>query len=210
MSRIESMKIDRTDVHLLPVIKGLKSEAMAVKEAFDQVHPDKMAISLSKEELEALRNMPNDFEPMLTRYDEIYARGLGAFGEVAVPPPCYVAAVELADRAGIPLVPVDLEEEAYTELYCTAVDGVTLFRHSTRTWLLKRKNFRSKTAEDFVKAWDAAVNKFEGFQRIEKERVESIAKGIATNASGSKSLLAVVEFERAGEVRAKLNENRKR
>jgi hypothetical protein len=209
MSDLESMRIEWTDVHLLPVIKGLKSEAMKVQEAFEKVRPDKMVISLSKEELEGLRNMPDDFEPMLTRYDEMYARGLGAFGEVAIPPPCYVAAVEIADRAGIPLVPVDLEEEVYTELYCAAVDGFTLFRHSTRTWLLRRKNFRSRTAEEFVKAWDLTVNKFEGFRRIERERAASIAKGIESNASGSTRLLAVVEFERAGEVTELLRGNKK-
>lgn len=200
-SRIE---VDGGVVHLLPVIKGLRSEAERVRAAFDSVRPGRVAVSLSKEELEGLRNLPDDFEPDLSRYDEIYADGLGRFGEVAAPPPCYVAAVELADHNGIPVSPVDLDEDSFSELYCAAVTGPALFRHSTRTWLLKRRRFVAETAEEFVLRWDRAVNNMEGMRLIERKRAEAIAEGIARNASPGHPLLAVVELERAEEVAALL------
>jgi len=196
-------KVFRTSdcvIHVLPVIKGLVSETRKVQEAFESVRPDTVAISLSKEEIDGLRNMPDDYEPELSRYEELYAKGLSKFGEVAAPPPCYVAAIELADHEKVPLVPVDLDEEAYTELYCAAVPGTTLFRHSTRTWLLKLRNFKADTPEEFVKAWDRVVNRLEGFGTIEAKRTETIAKGILKASTNSKNLLAVVETERAGEV----------
>jgi len=189
-------------VHMLPVIKGLRSEADRVRDAFDSVGPDKVAVSLSKEEVEGLRNLPEDFEPELSRYDEIYAKGLERFGEVAAPPPCYVAAVELADHLKIPLFPVDLDEDSFSELYCAAVTGPALFRHSTRTWILKRRRFEAGTAEDYVLKWDRAVNNMEGMRLIEQKRAEAIAEGIAGLASAGCALLAVVELERAGEVEA--------
>ena len=198
--KIRDIRADHCSIHILPVIKGLVSETQSVKNAFEAVRPDTVAISLSKEELEGLRSMPDDYEPELTRYEEMYAKGLSKFGDVAAPPPCYVAAIELADHERVPLVPVDLDEEAYTELYCAAVPGTTLFRHSTRTWLLKRKNFKASTPEEFVKAWDRAVNKLEGFEIIEAKRTESMAQGILRASATSKSLLAVVEVERADEV----------
>jgi len=194
------MHTGQCSIHILPVIKGLVSETESVKKAFETLHPDMVAISLSKEELDGLRNMPDDYEPELTRYEEMYAKGLSKFGDVAAPPPCYVAAIELADHEGIPLVPVDLDEEAYTELYCASVPGSTLFRHSTRTWLLKRRSFKADTPEQFVKAWDKAVNKLEGFDTIEAKRTESIAQGILGASAKSRSLLAVVEIERADDV----------
>jgi hypothetical protein len=200
--------VDGTDVHLLPVIKGLISETEVVRAAFDETGPDKIAISISKEELEGLRNMPDDFEPELSRYEEIYAKELGRFGEVAAPPPCYVAALELANHAGIPVVPVDLDEDSYSKLYCSAVGGTDLFRHSTRTWLLKRRNFRAETAEEFVVQWDRKVNNLEGFHTIEAKRVDAIVEGIRRAAEGSRGLLAVVELERAGEVIAGLSEKK--
>jgi hypothetical protein len=193
-------------IHMLPVIKGLVSESESVKDAFTSARPDKIAISISKEELDGLRNMPEDFEPELSRYEEIYVKGLERFGEVAAPPPCYVAALEIAEHGGVPLVPVDLDEVSYTELYCAAVPGTTLFRHSTRTWILKRRNFGAESPEEFVKSWDRAVNHLEGFGAIEKKRAEVIAEGILAACDGSKSLLAVVELERADEVATLLEE----
>jgi hypothetical protein len=193
-------------IHVLPVIKGLISESKSVKDAFDTAHPDRMAISISKEELEGLRNLPDDFEPDLSRYEEIYVKSLSRFGEVAAPPPCYVATLELSEHFGIPLVPVDLDEESYTELYCAAVPGTTLFRHSTRTWILKRRSFGAETPEDFVKAWDKAVNRLEGFGTIERKRAEVMAEGILGACDGSKNLLAVIELERYDDVAAILKE----
>jgi len=193
-------------VHVLPVIKGLKSETKKVQDAFDRVNPDRVVISLSKEELEGLRNIPDDFEPELSRYDEMYAEGLSKFGEVAAPPPCHVAAVELADHRGVPIVPVDLDESSFTELYCAAVSGGALFRHSTRTWLLRRKHFRAENAEQFVLAWDRAINNLEGFRTIEAKRSETIANGIRNEAKSAGNLLAIVELERAADVLKRLED----
>lgn len=200
MSSLKKVSLNGGTVHILGVVKGLRSEAERVREAFDRVRPDKVAVSLSKEEVEGLRNIPEDFEPELSRYDEIYAKGLERYGEVAAPPPCYVAAVELADHLGIPLVPVDLDEDSFSELYCAAVTGPALFRHSTRTWLLRHRRFEADTAEEYVVRWDRAVNNMEGMRLIEQKRAEAIAKGISDLASGGTELLAVVELERAGQV----------
>ena len=202
----EDLRISGCTVRILPVIKGLLSETKKVEKAFDELRPDKVAISLSKEEIEGLRNLPDDYEPELSRYEEIYASGLSRFGEVAAPPPCYLAALKLADRVEAPIVPVDLDEQSYTELYCAAVPGTTIFRHSTRTWLLKRKAFSTVSAEDFVRAWDRAVNKLQGFELIERKRAEAMAKGIKAACDGSKTLLAVIELERADDVLSLLKE----
>ncbi len=200
MSALRRLTVNGGTVTILPVVKGLKSEADEVRQAFESVRPDKVAVSLSKEEVEGLRNIPDDFEPELSRYDEIYAAGLERYGEVAAPPPCYVAAVELADHLGIPIVPVDLDEDSFSELYCAAVTGPALFRHSTRTWALKLRRFEAETAEEYVLKWDRAVNNMGGMRLIEEKRAEAMAEGISGLASAGTNLLAVVEIERADQV----------
>ena len=197
---LEKLKVDGCTVHILGVIKGLKSETEKVRKAFEETKPDVVAISLSREEVEGLKNMPDDYEPELSRYDEIYAEGLGRFGEVAAPPPCYVATLELAQHEGIPLIPVDMDEQSYTDLYCAVVPGTALFRHSTRTWLLKRRTFSDDSPEKFVLAWDKAVNNMEGFRLIEHKRAQAMAKGIREACQRSQSVLAVIELERASDV----------
>lgn len=202
MTGTRAVTVGEGTVHILPVVKGLVSEAGRVEDSFEQVRPDKAAVSLSKEEVLGLRNLPEDFEPELSRYDEIYAEGLGRFGEVAAPPPCYVAAVELADHLGIPLLPIDLDEDSFSELYCAAVSGSALFRHSTRTWLLRRRRFGAETAEEYVLRWDRAVNNMEGMRLIERKRAERMAEALVDAASGGGHVLAVIELERAEDVRS--------
>lgn len=197
---MEKLKVDGCTIHVLSVIKGLKSETEKVRKAFEETKPDVVAISLSREEVEGLKNIPDDYEPELSRYEEIYAEGLGRFGEVAAPPPCYVAAAELAQHEGIPLVPVDMDEQSYSDLYCAVVPGTALFRHSTRTWLLKRRTFSDDSPEKFVLAWDKAVNNMEGFRLIEHKRAQAMAKGIRKACQGSQSVLAVIELERVSDV----------
>jgi len=206
----ETLHMGDCTLRVLGVVKGLVSESAAIEEAFDSFQPDKVAVSISKEELEGLTNMPEDFEPELTRYEEIYASGLARFGDVAAPPPCYVAALELAARKGIPLIAVDLDEDSYTDLYCSAVSGTTLFRHSTRTWLLKHRRFNARTAEEFVRAWDRAVNGLEGFRTIEEKRAESMAARIADACETTARVLAVIELERADDVLSILRAEREK
>jgi len=206
--RSDKVERDGCEIQVLGVIKGLRSEVDVVKEAFDGFHPEKLAISLSKEELDGLRSIPEDFEPELTRYEEIYAEGLSRFGDVSLPPPCYVAAVEIADHLSVPVVAVDMDESTYTDLYCAHVGGTSLFRHSTRTWLVKRRRFSDNSPEEFVLAWDRVVNNLDCFRKIEEERARTMAKGIKVACAGTKRLLAVIEYERVADVRALLHQKR--
>ncbi|MCU0851704.1 MAG: hypothetical protein MUC90_00390 [Thermoplasmata archaeon] len=192
--------LDGCSVQILGVIKGLASEAGKVQKAFEEFKPDKVAVSLSKENIDGLRDMPDDFEPLLTDYEEYYAKGLERFGEVRAPPPCYVAVVEMADHLKIPLAAADFDEDEYTALYCAAVSGANLFRHTMRKWIVRRRKFSTKSAEDFVKAWDRSINGLEGFRIIEQRRAEHMAKEILRECKVSKRLLAVIELERAEDV----------
>ena len=195
-----------SSIHILPVIRGLKSEIKLVMDTFEDVNPDAVAISLSKEGLEGIRNLPEDYEPMLSRYDEIYIGGLSRFGEVAAPPPCYVAAIEVADSEGVPVVPVDIDEESYTELYCASISGTALFRNSTRTWHLAKRRFAADTPEEYVLKVDRAFNNMRGFRRIEEERESWMATRLLRASANRRRLLAVLEYERAGAV-SRLVEN---
>ncbi len=200
MRDIMRLSVGGSAVHILPVIRGLTSEISTVREAFASVNPEAVAVSLSKEEVEGLRNLPADFEPELSRYDEIYIQGLAEFGEVAAPPPCYVAAIEIADSEGVPVLPIDIDEASYTELYCASVTGTTLFRNSTRTWHLSRRAFSADTPEQYVVKVDKAFNNMRGFRNVESQRAEWMARETLKAAKNFERLLTVIELERAGDV----------
>ena len=200
MRDVRRFAIGGSEIHILPVIRGLKSEIKLVIDAFDKVDPDAVAVSLSKEEVDGIRNLPDDYEPMLTRYDEIYITGLSRFGEVAAPPPCYVAAIEAADSQGVPVIPVDIDEASYTELYCASVSGTALFRNSTRTWYLAKRQFASDTPEEYVLKVDRAFNNMSGFRRIENERTSWMAAQLLKTSRNTNKLLAFIEYERERDV----------
>ena len=200
MMTTPAIQIGDCEVQILGVVKGLESEVGNVRHAFDTVEPDKMAVSLSKEELEGLRNIPEDFEPEPTRYEEIYSKRLSKFGEVVMPPPCYVATVELADHFRVPLVPVDMDEDSFSELYCKVVPASALMRHSTRLWLLNNYRFTARTPQEFAVQWDKRVNNMRAFRTIEEKRTETMADGITRACNGSRRLLAIIEYERSQEV----------
>ncbi|MCJ7488835.1 MAG: hypothetical protein MUO87_01630 [Thermoplasmata archaeon] len=207
MRDITRLSVGDSIVHILPVIRGLTSEISTVREAFASVTPEAVAVSLSKEEVDGLRNLPADFEPELSRYDEIYIQGLARFGEVAAPPPCYVAAVEIADSEKLPVLPIDIDEASYTELYCASVSGTTLFRNSTRTWHLRKRAFHADTPEEYVVKVDKAFNNMRGFRDIERQRAEWMARETIKAAKSYKRVLSVIEFERAGDVAGLLGES---
>jgi hypothetical protein len=200
MRAITKVAAGDSTIHVLPVIRGLTSEVSTVQDAFSSTMPDAVAISLSEEDVTGLRNLPADYEPELSRYDEIYVRGLARFGEVAAPPPCYVAAVEIADTDGTPVVPIDIDEASYTELYCASISGSALFRDSTRTWFLRKRAFSANTPEEYVLKVDRAFNNMRGFKNIEMQRADWMAKALLKVVSERERVLAVIELERAEDV----------
>ncbi|HIH00975.1 TPA: hypothetical protein HA259_02670 [Thermoplasmata archaeon] len=205
MREVREVAAGGSTIHVLPVIRGLTSEIATVQSAFSKVKPDAVAVSLSEEDVAGLRNLPKDYEPELSRYDEIYVSGLARYGEVAAPPPCYVATVEIADSEGTPIIPIDIDESSYTELYCAAVSGTQLFRDSTRTWYLRKRAFSAETAEEYVMKVDRAFNNMRGFKYIEMQRADWMAKALLKVAPEHDHLLAIIEFERMEDVLRSIN-----
>ena len=205
MREVREVAAGGSTIHVLPVIRGLTAEIATVRDAFSKVKPDAVAVSLSEEDIAGLRDLPKDYEPELSRYDEIYVTGLARFGEVAAPPPCYVAAVEIADSDGTPIIPIDIDESSYTELYCAAISGTQLFRDSTRTWYLRKRAFSADTPEEYVMKVDRAFNNMRGFKYIEMQRADWMAKALLEAAPNHERLLAVIEFERMEDVLRSMN-----
>ena len=52
---MRTVSVNGCEVHILPVVKGLVSEAETVTAAFKEVDPDVLAISVAREEIEGLR-----------------------------------------------------------------------------------------------------------------------------------------------------------
>jgi pheromone shutdown protein TraB len=206
MEERDAITVKGSRIYFVDVVRGLKSEATRVKLAIQEVKPDLIAMSVSKEEIDGLRDyIKEPYEVEMSRYEELYSQKLSRFGDVFLPPPCFLAGLEEAENNRLELVGVDMDDETHTTAYCALVSGSELFRHTTRFNLLKLKSFRADTPADFVKVWDRKVNNLYGFRELEKERERFMAKELTELASiSNKKILAVLDTERAEGVRALL------
>ena len=206
MQALDVITVKGSKIHFVDVVRGLKSEADRVKLAIQEVKPDLIAMSISKEEIEGLMDyIKEPYEVEMSRYEELYAKNLSRFGDVFLPPPCFLAGLEEAENNRLELVGVDMDDETHTAAYCALVSGSELFRHTTRFNLLKLKSFRAGTPADFVKIWDKKVNNLRGFRELEKERERFMAKELdRISGGGNRKILAIIDLERSEGVRIRL------
>jgi len=206
MGEDREVVLNGSTIRFVDVVRGLKSEAEKVAKAFAEFKPELLAMSVSKEEIAGLRDYVKEpYEVEMSRYEELYAKNLAKFGDVFLPPPCFLAGLEEADKAGIEVVGIDMDDDTHTAAYCALVTGSELFRHTTRFNLLKLRGFKAETPEQFAKEWDKRVNNLRGFRELEAEREKFMGKELDRLSTGQKArIVAIVDAERAEGVRKAL------
>ncbi len=201
---MDEVRLGEASVSVVPAVRGLPSDGEAVVHAIASCHPDRVALSVSPEELETLRTYRGGNLEAETVEEEAYVAGLSAWEEPVMPPPCFTAAVHEAVARKIPLDAVDMDEDAYTDAYTTWVSTMELLLQGRMESRLLRKRFRVATPQDFAIAWDAEVNRTVGFTRLQREREKFMAARLREVANGDRRVLAVIEVERVKGVLAAL------
>lgn len=193
---MHEIELNGCRIYLLPVIKGLVSEGEKVRTAISELRPQAVGVSISKEELEGLRSYQGE-EIELSDQEEAYKAGLLEFGEVQMPPPCYTEAVKVTDELGIPLIPIDMNEDLFSERYCELIGGLELMKESFLSHRVARKKFIMDSAEEFVLDYDKKVNGGRGISTLNAEREQHMTSSTVDLASQYSSLLVLVEMERS-------------
>lgn len=201
-----SVRVGECDVDILPVVNGPESEADRVREAFGRY--EAYGVSLGIEGVQALANrgsMEEGFE--VSELDLVYAELMSRLtGTDAVfPSP---AMCEIIDLTGGRLVALDMNEEEFTEMYCDTVSAWDFTREHRLAKKGLKKGFVSDSPEAFAKEWDTYVCSVKGYRKVSEARERHIAAQIRDTALYRKSLLAVIETERADGVAALLRSAR--
>ena len=205
-----SVRINGAEVVVIGVLKGLVKDEEKLAKAFADYLPDAIGISTSKEELAALRVKETHSDYELSTLEQIYKVYMEHFGEVRLPTPAYLKALELADAAHLPLIPIDLNDVEFTDLYCKRIRGLDMVRESFYTRSIKRRKYKIGSAEEFALDWDKKVNRAKGFRQLERDREEHMALTLRNMSSKYKSVLAFVEYERSAGVERDLRPKIKR
>ena len=201
---MDEVRLGDASVRILPVVRGLPSETSTVASAIESMTPRVVALSIGPEELETLRAYdgpalePENFE------EEIYVAGLSAWETPIKPPPCFTEAVRAADKGGIRLEALDLDEEAYTQAYVECVSTLELIFQGRMERKLAKKRFQAATPREFVLQWDAEVNRPPGFKKLQARREAHMASRLREIAERGGTVLAVIETERVEGVLAEL------
>lgn len=201
---LEVLEVLESRLHLLPVVRGLTSEAATVRQAFQSSDPDAVALSISPEEMEGLRAQPDVDMPPANFEEELYVRELSRFGEVRKPPPCFVEALRLAQTTRRPLMALDMGDAQYTEAYTRNIGTVELILHSRGARRLRASSFPARTPEDLVLLLDGVFNGSKGFRALEMDRESYMARQLRNLAATYARPLALVEVERARGVKRAL------
>ncbi len=201
---MEEVRLGEAIVSVYPAVRGLPSDGDAVKQAIDAGKPEVVALSVSAEELDALRTYRGGALEPDTTEDEVYMAGLSAWEEPVMPPPCFTQAARIAAARHVRLEALDLSEEAYADAYTKNVTTMELLLQGRLENRLLKKRFRVSTPQQFALAWDAEINRTAGFARLQRKREEHIAGRLRELAASAGRVFAVIEVERVKGVLAAL------
>jgi hypothetical protein len=176
-------------------IYGLCSEAAEVKEALRSFRPDIIAIGISDEDLEALRD-----KSAVDVYDSYFSQ-LSKFGEVSIPSPDFMECMNYADMNGVGIKAISLNDDEFSELLCSSVSSLELVARSRR-----RTKIRSRSAEDFSRGWDSRINRG-GFERINRICEQRMVERIRALAESHERILVLLDLPRFDGVTAILSKS---
>ncbi|MBR3476865.1 MAG: hypothetical protein IKH39_06885 [Candidatus Methanomethylophilaceae archaeon] len=198
-----SVRVGDCDVDILPFVNGLQSEADKVRDAYGKHEAYGIAMSIEGvQALEHREELDDDFG--VSELDLVYANKMERFGTVEMPSPAVCVLVDLCKENGTPLIPLDMNDADFTELYCNTVktlDFVKEHRHAKKGM---KKTFDASTPEELAVQWDDFVNEIGSYHEVSRKREEYLAEQISDVAKYRKSLLVLLEVERCDGVVALL------
>lgn len=185
-------------VDILPVVNGIESEADKVKDAYGGYEAYGMAMGIEGiQAIKARAQIEDEFE--VSELDIAYAnRMLELTGEeVRMPSPAMCELIDLVASDGGNVIALDMNDAEFTEIYCETVPALDFVKEHRLAKKGMRKRFSSSTPEQFALEWDGYINGVKSYRLLSEKRERYIAGEIADVAKYRKSILVLIEVERA-------------
>ena len=194
-----SLTVGSCRIDILPIIKGLTSEAEKVRELYGKY--EAYAIPLGIEEIQAVCNrkeLGDEYE--IGELDMVYAYRLSVFGEIETPTPAYCEIVDLCTKDEKRVIPLDMNDDNFTNVYINNIKTIEFTKeHRLAKKGMKRK-FDMSSPETFVMDWDKYVNTVKGYAKVSADREKYIAYQLIDIAKYRRSVLAILEYERTDNI----------
>ena len=199
MRRVFQFNIGGKEVLFFGTIKGLVSEREKLKELFKDFKAQVMLLGISPEEFSGLEKyLKEPFEIDPDDYEVIYALKLEKYGEVGLPVPTYLEAFAIAKNNGVKIIPIDMPDKEYSDLFVNIIDFFHIMHFNFRKRKVWRKNFEADTPEEFIMLWDKEVNKIPQYRKIENEREKYMGRKIKEllEERNEERIMVIIELER--------------
>lgn len=202
-----SVYLDGCQVLLVGTIQGLKGEAARVRDAWDRLGgAEAIALGVGAEDVANLQRMgetPGAVDEFLAQeldtgsYEEAILPQLSQFGDIVMPPDDLLAAEALSRGSDVALVPLDLDDEAHSDLYVKHLSGWQMVRGQMKQKrLVGRGGDAAGSAEELMLLWDHTFRSLPGYARVEEDREAHMEAGVRELAHRYDRLLVVLPYAR--------------
>jgi hypothetical protein len=206
--------VEGTRVVLLGTIQGLAGEARHLQAAWDRAGRKDTALALGvpPEDVRNLRLIgSNGVEQFMDQeldtgsYEDWILPQLSEYGDIAMPPDELLLAERLSRDHEAPLLPIDLDDEAYADLYVKHVSGFQMVRGQLRQKrAVADAAERADNPEELMILWDRSLTAIRGYRRFEADREAYMAARLREAAAEHPQVIAVVPYARAAGVAEQL------
>ncbi len=190
---------------LVAPVRGLTSEAALLAEALDGFRPDSVGLGLSAEEYHGLATyfVRSAAEPIvpLSPAETGEVRGLVRFGEVRVPNPSFLTAIDWAEGRGVRAEPLDPSDERSASLFAEHIGYLELVRRTVRERGVGRRPPAPSTPDEFALEWDREVSGGRGSREFARARDRHLVREARRLGSDDGRVAIVVDRERFDGVR---------
>jgi hypothetical protein len=188
------------EILIAGVVRAFVPDTEPLLRALADFRPEALGIGLGPEELEAYSEhfVDTRAEPLapLLPTEQAEVLGIARFGDVELPHLPFLAAISWARHASVPVLPTDLTEEEYADLFSKHIGYLELLHRTLAERRLARKGPPASTADEFVLRWADSVGAGRRSREFEAERTAAILATVRELGSRHRRFAVVVDRER--------------
>ena len=195
---------------VLGAVRGFVPDVGPLLTSFEEFRPNAIGLGISSEELRAFTDhfVGAEQEPVvpLTSTELAEVRGLSQFGEVRVPNPSLLRAIEWAQDRGLPVEALDPGDDRYAIMFADTISYTELVRRTVRERRLTRAPPRAASADEYALTWVRIAAGGSRSVRFATERDGVLVQGARLLGRRHPRVSLVVDRERFSRVVGMLRE----
>jgi hypothetical protein len=189
-------------------VRGIEAEVGPLVARLEEFAPTALAVGISFDELTGLNDhfVGRPSEPLvpLTPNEAAEVKGLSKFGDVSVPNPSILGALEWAAARSVPVEAVDPSDETYATLFTRNISYLELVRRTIRERRLAKDGVRAATADEFATRWHTTLTPGAGSRRFDAAREEAVCEATESLLGRFSRVALLVDRERFDAVVARM------